>query len=168
MDTNSFFHTCLCQSVDVFVVYPPYDDPHMFPSRGTCHYRTQLLGETRPIVKQNRVSGMCDVFHVRLHPPLLRPLYITLREGTYSLVVLVVIMKIMMFPDCSVCVVEQGLLPVNILKSTLCMIDLNTNCCRVTQSVVDERPCKGHEKHRPQGMTRFMIGKVSLNTPSTE
>ena len=41
----------------------------------------------------------------------MRPLYIELREDIYTLVVLVVIMKIMLLPDCSVCVFEQSLTP---------------------------------------------------------
>ena len=45
MGTNSFFHSWLCQSVPAFAVYPPCDAPHMLACRGTCHYRTQLLGE---------------------------------------------------------------------------------------------------------------------------
>ena len=53
MDTNSFFHSWLCQSVPVFVVYPPCDAPHMLSYRDTCHYRTQLLGEPCQVVKQS-------------------------------------------------------------------------------------------------------------------
>ena len=68
----------MCQSVPVFDVYPSSDDPHMIETRGTCPYRTQL--------KQNRVDGIRDVFHVRLHPALLRPLHIELREVTCRLV----------------------------------------------------------------------------------
>ncbi len=52
MGTNSFFHSGLCQSVPTFAVYPPCDDPHMLACRGTCHYRTQLLGEPCQVVKQ--------------------------------------------------------------------------------------------------------------------
>ncbi len=53
MGTNSFFHSWLCQSFPAFTVYPPCDDPHMFSYRGTCHYRTQLLGEPCQVVKQS-------------------------------------------------------------------------------------------------------------------
>jgi hypothetical protein len=53
MGTNSFFHSWSCQSFPAFAVYPPCDTPHMLGYRGTCHYRTQLLGEPCQVVKQN-------------------------------------------------------------------------------------------------------------------
>jgi hypothetical protein len=48
----------------------------------------------------NKVSTWIrDVFHGRLHPTLMRPLYTTLSEGTCILVKLVLIMEIMLFPS---------------------------------------------------------------------
>ncbi len=51
-DRLQSFYIWLCQSVPVFVVYPPFDAPHMLTCRGTCHDRTQFLRE--PYIVQEK------------------------------------------------------------------------------------------------------------------
>ena len=57
------------------------------------------LGEPYQVVKRRLYSWIRDVFYVRLHPTLLKPLHVTLREGTYRLVTFVFIIQIMLFPN---------------------------------------------------------------------
>jgi hypothetical protein len=78
MGTHCPFYIWLCQSVSGFVVYPPFDAPHMLPCRGTCHDRTQFLREPCQVVKQNLSLFIHDIFHERFHPALLRPVHISL------------------------------------------------------------------------------------------
>ena len=71
--------------------------------------------------------------------------------------------------DCFECVFEQGLVPDNSSEFNIVhVVGLYTNCCRVSQSVLDEfvKPMRGHEKHFTDGMACFIIEKEPLNTPS--
>jgi hypothetical protein len=101
MDTHCPFYVWLCQSVPVIVAYPPFDDPHMLTSRGTCHDRTQFLLEPCQVVKQNLSHFIHEILHERFHPALLRPVHFSLCEGSFGLVMLLFIMQIILFrTDC--------------------------------------------------------------------
>ncbi len=101
MDTHCPYHIWLSQSVPVLVVYPPFDDPHIFECRGTCHDRTQFLREPSQVVKQNLSLFIHDILHERFHPAVMRPVHILLCEGSFGLVMLFFIMQIILFhTDC--------------------------------------------------------------------
>ena len=84
MGTQCPFHIWLRQSVPALVVYPPFDAPHMLTCRGTRHHRTQFLREPCQVVKQNLSLFIHDILHERFHPGLLRPVHISLREGSFG------------------------------------------------------------------------------------
>ena len=101
MVTHCPFYIWLRQSVPALVVYPPLDAPHMLACRGTRHHRTQFLREPCQVVKQNLSLFIHDMLHERFHPALLRPVHISLREGSFGLVMLLFIMQIILFrTDC--------------------------------------------------------------------
>ena len=89
--THCPFYIWLRQSVPALVVYPPFDAPHMLPCRGTCHDRTQFLHEPCQVVKQNLSLFIHDILQERFHPALLRPVHISLREGSLGMVMLLFI-----------------------------------------------------------------------------
>ena len=96
MGTNSFLNIWLRQSVPALVVYPPGNAPHMLACRGTCHDGAQFLREPCQVVKQDLSLFIHDILHESFHPALLRPVHISLREGSFGIV-----MKIILFrTDC--------------------------------------------------------------------
>ena len=125
MGTNSFLHIWLRQSVPVLVVYPPFDAPHMLACRVTCHDRTQFLREPCQVVKQRLSLFIHDILNERFHPALLRPVHISLREGSFGFVILGLIGNFAKdskgllvrhqsednLPGCLICVLEHSLAP---------------------------------------------------------
>ncbi len=59
--------------------------------------RSQIIVMTWQVVKQNLSLFIHDILHERFHPALLRPAPISLREGSFRLVMLLFIMQIILF-----------------------------------------------------------------------
>ena len=97
MGTHWPFYIWLYQSVPALVVYPPFDVPNILVCRGTCHDRTQFLREPCQVVKQNLSLFIHDIFHESFHPGLMRPVNVSIREGSFGLIMLFFIRQIILF-----------------------------------------------------------------------